>query len=290
MITRITSMHGLGDNIYQRPHVKALADQGEVYIDTSWPEIYANIGGINFIKPSTNLRTQKKSYEKSQTRWVNDVESYDRHVKFGYGGNLRSTCIPDTMKAASGVANPPPMDLPNFGESPIKSTKPIAFVRPVTERREWHNSARNPRPEYIAEAIDILCRTHFIVSVADVEDGAEWLAGSDGGASYADVRFEKGELSIRQMLALFQNSDIIVGGMGWILPGAIAAKKKALIIGGGQLGHNHIDKVTAPYIDKSLIRYALPSNPCHCVDMRHNCDKAIDNFGSWVLKCLKSFK
>ena len=285
MLTRINSMHGLGDNIYQRPFVKALAAQSDVIIDTSWPELYADIPGVRFLKPSVPLRTQQKNYEQSDTRWVKD-ERPDRVVHFGYGQNLHVLNIPETMKQCTGISNPPDMDLPDFGESPVSAHKPIAFIRPVTERREWRNSARNPKPEYISATVGALRATHYIVSVADIEGDAEWLVDGDGGVHYADLRLEKGQLSMRQMLSLLQHSDMVVGGMGFILPASIAAKRNAIIIGGGQMGHNHISRVTAPHLDTSRIHYAEPTNPCPCKDMRHDCDKTIEGFSEWLEECL----
>lgn len=279
----VQSMQGLGDNIYQRPYVKALAQQGNVYINTSWPELYADIENVHFVKPTTTLRTQKKHYDSLDIEWAQMPTHPDKAVGFGYGGGLDRTTIPATMRKASGI-NPPEMDLPQFGFD--IGDIPIAFVRPATERKEWLNKARNPNPEYIAKAVDALKDTHHIVSVADIDGTNEWKIGD----CYADSRFENGELSLTEMLGLFQAADVIVGGVGWIVPAAIAAKKHAIIIGGGQLGHNHIDRLTNAPMDLSRIHYIAPDNGCYCVNMRHDCNKEIVGFDEWLSSVLSKLK
>ena len=48
-------------------------------------------------------------------------------------------------------------------ESPVK--EPYIVVRPVCLRKEWTSDSRNPRPEYIAAAIEQLRKDFTIVSV-----------------------------------------------------------------------------------------------------------------------------
>lgn len=280
----VQSMQGLGDNIYQRPYVKALAQLGQVYINTSWPELYSDIEGVHFVKPTTTLRTQKKHYDSIDIEWEQMPSNPDKAVGFGYGGGLERTTIPATMRNSSGIVNPPDMDMPHFEFN--TNDIPIAFVRPATERKEWLNKARNPKPEYIAKAVDALKDTHHIVSVADIDGDNEWKIGD----IYADSRFENGELSLSEMLGLFQAADVIIGGVGWILPAAIAAKKHAIIIGGGQLGHNHIDRLVDPLMDLSRIHYIAPEDGCYCVNMRHDCNKEITGFDEWLSSVLTTLK
>jgi len=281
----VKSMHGLGDNIYQRPYVKALAAMGNVYIDTSWPDLYSDIENVHFVRPNTTLRTQKKHYESVDIHWGQMPTHPDKAVAFGYGGTLNSTTIPATMRKASGAANPPEMDLPAFNPWP-NIEEPIAFVRPVTERKEWMNKARNPKPEYISQAIDALKDDYHIVTVADTAADQEWMLGE----YYADTRFENGELSFSQMMGLFQASSVVVGGVGWILPASIAAKKQLILVGGGQLGHNHISRLTDDSMDLSRIHYIAPQNGCDCVNMRHDCNKEIEGFDEWLSSVLTTLK
>ena len=45
--TNLVGMHGLGDNIYQRGYVKALAERaGIVWLWTPWPQLYADLRDV----------------------------------------------------------------------------------------------------------------------------------------------------------------------------------------------------------------------------------------------------
>lgn len=68
-------------------------------------------------------------------------------------------------------------DLPSFGESAVQPDKPVAVIRPATVRKEWANPARNPDPKYLAEAARELRKHFYVVSLADLEKGEEWLVG-----------------------------------------------------------------------------------------------------------------
>jgi hypothetical protein len=149
-------------------------------------------------------------------------------------------------------------------------------VRPVTVRAEWLNIARNPRPEYVAHVAAELMRTHRVISVADLEDGKEWL---DGEAPPAHVQNHRGELDMEALLRLVASADVVVGGVGWIVPACIATNTPLFCILGGQGGHNAPSKITDPRMRLSHVRFAEPDHFCHCTDMRHGgCDKRITGF------------
>ncbi|HSV22880.1 MAG TPA: hypothetical protein VLJ17_07615, partial [Xanthobacteraceae bacterium] len=65
-------------------------------------------------------------------------------------------------------------DLPDIGPPPLSDRK-IALIRPVTVRREWANTARNPIPSYVNDIAAALMETHCVVVVADLQDDEEWL-------------------------------------------------------------------------------------------------------------------
>jgi hypothetical protein len=157
-------------------------------------------------------------------------------------------------------------------------------VRPVTVRAEWANPARNPRPEYIAAIVAALRPHYHIVNVADIADGVEWFAGEP---PYADTNYVHGELAVMDMLALLAHAALVIGGVGWIVPAALAARRPAFIVLGGQGGHNDPSKITDPRLDLSRIGFARPENFCPCTDMQHQCEKAIPDlmaqFSTWYV-------
>src|SRR5699024_9964063 len=140
----------------------------------------------------------------------------------------RNGIIPG-LTAAFGF-EPAAMDLPSYGEPLVSGD--YVLVRPVTVRAEGRAEARNPLPEYVAEAAAAArARGLSVVSVADLQPGAEWALDP---LPEADVVLPAGELDTRQLLALAQNARALIGGIGWIIPAALAANVPAWIVCGGQ--------------------------------------------------------
>ncbi len=261
----IHGMRGLGDNLFMRPFIKAVPKP--VYLDTPWPEIYAGIDGVHFIRPQTNLRTQAKNIARHTTWTMPPTRQPTRQIRYGAEG-----IIPG-MIASFGVM-PGAFDLPPLPPSP--ETGPYVVVRPATVRSEWRADTRNPDPEYIYRAVwEARLRGYRVISVADLQDGAEWLVESSDYP--ADVRYHKGELPVEQLLALVKGAAAVIGGIGWLVPAALAAKVPAWIICGGQGGFNSPKQICP---DGSTITFAVPDNFCRCKLKIHGCDKRISDYDS----------
>lgn len=258
----IHSMKGLGDNIYQRAFIKALPKP--VYLDTPWPEIYRDIPDVHFIRPQTNLRTQAKNIARHADWVMPPGRQPTRQIRYGAEGIIQG------MTASFGVM-PGEFDLPPLPPSPVEGK--YVVVRPATVRSEWRADTRNPYSEYIwRAAFEAKVRGYWIVSIADLEDGKEWL---DGDMPPADERYHKGELPVEQLLALVKGASAVIGGIGWVVPAALAAKVPAWIICGGQGGFNSPKQICP---DGSTITFAVPDNFCLCRLKQHNCDKRISNY------------
>ena len=279
----IRGMWGLGDNIYSRPFVRAAARQYELTLETPWPELYADLN-IKFVRGSRKLRTQQKNIARQQP----ETWSRTPHVwQFGIAypevatyGVVRS--LERRWSVLKVGFDPALFDLPDMGPAPIASDKPIAVVRPVTVRREWRNEARNPRPEYVAAIAAELMATHTVIAVADLAPDEEWLIGE---LPPAHRYFLAGELAVRELLALVRDADVVIGGVGWIVPAALALKVKTFVILGGHGGHNAPSKITDPRLDLSRIGFAIPEKFCQCMRHLHDCDKTIadplEQFSHW---------
>ncbi|WGZ68773.1 hypothetical protein SSARUM2_001114 [Serratia sp. K-E0102] len=267
----IRGMYGLGDSIYQRAFVRQFPG---AYIRTPWPELYADLD-VKFVKSNTLLRTQRKNEDRTWLRYVPEPTKAEVFSVFYGADELARGSIVDAMtlqfcKVAS------QFDLPSYGPSPVISDKPIAVIRPATVRREWANPARNPDPKYINEASALLKKHFYVVSLADLEEGEEWLVGD---APAADLQLHAGELSVTQILALVEHAAVVVSGLGWALPAAICYKTPVFIIQGGCGGHNAPHIVTDPEMDLSRVGWAQPDNYCMCGQMDHACSKHITGFG-----------
>jgi len=271
----IHSMRGLGDNIYQRAFVRAVG--GPLWLDTPWPELYRDIPGVRFLRPSTGLRTQSKNIELQPGDFWQTPPRRARQIRVQYG----AAGIVRGMQRSFG-RDPRAFDLPDFGMSPVSGR--YAVVRPVTVRSEWLAETRNPLPEYIAEcAAQLRDDGITVVSVADLVDGHEWALDP---LPAADVVLHHGQLRVSELLALVRGAELVVGGIGWLLPAAIAAGVPGWFICGGQGGYNAPELLTSPkFMDLSRVGFAVPDKFCRCREKRHTCDKRIENhaekFSAW---------
>ena len=271
----IHGMRGLGDNLFMRPFIKALPKP--VYLDTPWPELFRDIPDVHFVQPQTTLRTQAKNIARHSQWEVAPPRQPARHIRYGAEGIIQG------MTASFGV-EPAEFDLPPLPSSP--ETGKYVVVRPATVRSEWRADTRNPDPEYIYRAAwEARLAGYTVISVADLEEGKEWLVG---GVSFpADIEYHKGELPVEQLLALVQGASAVIGGIGWIVPACLAAKVPAWIICGGQGGYNAPELICPP---GSTITFAVPDNFCRCRLKQHGCDKRISNYDTkladWAGKAL----
>lgn len=213
--------------------------------------------------------------------------SFDRDVYLSYSGrDLETGSVVKTIERKLLPIKNPKWDLPDLGKSPVISKARIAVIRPVTVRKEWQNDARSPLPEYIAMiAADLKRRGFAVVVVAHLKTGEETLAGE---LPPHNAAFVNGEFDVRQLLALVRDAAVVIGGVGWIVPAAIALKARCFIVLGGQGGHNAPEKITDPRMDLSRIGFAIPENYCRCTDMAHECTKTIPDlmkhFNVWAIK------
>lgn len=273
----IITMNGLGDSIFQRPFIQRLIRDGhKVWVSTTWPELFSDLD-VGLVKRQTNLRTQLKNQLKSDhdvwTSWPSDA--IVSKIQYGHS-DLANGSIFGAMRKCFGV-EPLKMTLPSF-HGPIR--KPYIVVRPVTARKEWMNPARNPHPEYIERAVRKIREFGIkVVGVADLQDEEEWLVGND---FEVDIKLYRGELGVTSLLGLVENAEACIGGVGWLLPAAIAYKTPMLCILGGNGGHNHPSKVTDSTMDLSNLQWVFPDRFCGCSSMRHICDKTISHF-DWSL-------
>lgn len=270
----IEGMQGLGDNIYQRAWMRRFTQP--VYLRTPWPELYEDLPNVRFVRPLTKLRTQSKNAQRQTVYQPLRVDGSAgvKTIRYGTGG-----IIPGMTRAFG--FQPSRFDLPDFG--PRLLDRPYVLVRPVTVRAEWRADARNPLPEYVAEAAAHLRALGYaVVSVADLADGAEWALDP---LPVADYTFHAGELDVRQLMALVQHAAAVVGGIGWIVPAALAAKVPAWIVCGGQGAYN------APALicpAESSVTFAVPDKFCRCRERQHTCNKRIKNhacdFARWSVQ------
>jgi len=269
-------MQGLGDNLYQRAFISQL--KGPVWLQTPWPEIYEDLPEVRFVRAQTALRTQLRNVESQPAdRWV-APPSGAREVRVSYGPASpfdRSSFVSTVESMRRLFKVEPRWGLPE-GLPSRDLPWPYAVVRPVTVREEWRAEARNPRPEYVAEAAQELRRRgYFVVSVADLEPGKEWLVAPDPGA---DLKLHHGELGVKELMGLVDDAAVCLGPVGWLTPAALSAGVPLYTVLGGVGGINSPEGLTDPTMQLSHVGWGQPDNFCRCLSRQHACRKEIPNF------------
>lgn len=268
---------GLGDTCYARPLIRDAALQREVYLETPWPELYTDLN-VRFVRGEKGLRLQMRNvWRQPDSLWVTPPQGIES-VALGYGPiELQTNDVYGAMaaKMPMPMVTKPLWDLPDLGESPVETGgAPLALIRPVMRRLEWDNEARNPRPEYIEQISgDLKARGYATLVVCDIQVDREILA--NGVMPPCNLALTHGELSVRQLLAVMRDAAVVVGGVGWIVPAAVALKTPTFVVLGGNGGMNAPDRLLHPEMNAGHIGFASPKEMCLCMDMRHACKKEI---------------
>lgn len=275
---------GIGDTIMIRPFIRALAAREDVvYIKTPWPDLFEDFENVKCYKPDGDYRTQSKHMKTtSPSKWHTLPKRYlesDKFKMFYKGEDLIQRSIFATFEKQCPLEGTPfVFDLPAWAKKePIpeikNNGKPIAVIRPVTERAEWIAKARQPLPDYLVQISKILMDSGYhVVSVADTVPRVEWIVGNE---PYAHQKFHKGELDFRKLVSLVQQCDISVGGVGFITPMGIASGNPHMIVFGGQGRYNCLENITDYRMDLRRVGYIMPERFCRCTDLVHDCNKLI---------------
>lgn len=270
-------MLGIGDNICQRPFIKTLSKDNEIWLKTATPEIYSGIDNVHFVKSNTILRTQALHESNTPTFFEQPPCDAEKRRIFYGNRDLQFGSVYTTMRRQF-KCEPEKLDLPCYKalKLNISGNKPIALIRPTTERKEWHNASRGPLNEYIDECARFLGMAgYYVISVAHNELDKEWITHP---TPFAHTKFHQGELNLLQLFSLIEQSAIVVTGPCLIFHAALAYKKPMICLFGGNGGNNHHEKITDKSVtdlSKSLMIY--PDHFCYCQSMLHSCDKKISN-------------
>lgn len=285
----IQGMHGLGDNLHQRAIIRQLMQTYAITLETSWPSVYHDLD-IKFASRRVALRTQQKNSEREAGKF-----SAMRHgpgmrsMRIAYGGaqvlGSPSKTILEVMCNVTGTSFntadyrlPIPQAWKNeaakiIGPLPLEGvTKPWMVYRPLVVRPEWRGSAqRNADAASYAELFSRIRDDFFVISVADLEDGKEWIIGPD---AKPDLTFHRGELHFEALAALFAAADLVFTSSGFAAILAPAVGTPCISIGGGY---------EDPRCHESGAKFAPflsigPMAPCSCWTSacRKVCDKKIN--------------
>ncbi|MCC6380469.1 MAG: hypothetical protein IT519_16760 [Burkholderiales bacterium] len=293
MTTKIQGMLGLGDNLHQRALVRqVMARDRDVILETPWPSIYhdfVSAGRLHLVSRDSRLRTQAKNVQREASlgRFSGRIygqQKATRSMKVWYShADLRATgSFVRAMLANSRLdvadcdfrlpVHPQWIERANAMIARWAPSRPIMLYRPLVERTEWRGCAqRNPDHRAYAELVRAIREDYFVVSVADLQDGAEWTVGE---AIDADVTLHRGELEFETLAAVASMSALVFGAPGFAVVLGQALQRPTVCVFGGHERSAYYEAgaavARAPYLGIDPIR------ACDCFSHSHACDKRID--------------
>lgn len=282
----------MGDCLHQRAILRQLMQTRDVTLETSWPAIYHDLiaEGLRVSRRPVALRTQTKNVSReSESVKFSPLHQFTRAgMRIAYGGGqvlqvpsktiLEVMCnVTGTSYADADYTLPIPLKwfdqlqelIPDWTQ---KGPKPLLIYRPLVARAEWRGSmARNADPAAYVEIFNSIRDNFFVISVADLSDGAEWIVGPD---AKADLSFHHGELVFEALAALFSLADLVFTSSGFAaILGPAVGTPTISIVGGYEDVHCHDSGAKfAPYLAIG------PRVGCSCWTSacRKVCDKSID--------------
>lgn len=291
----VQGMHGMGDCLHQRAVLRQLMQSNSIMLETSWASMYHDLVGPNLklLRKASGLRTQTKNAQREGELFsaFNRTPSM-RSMRVAYSGAqvmatpsrtvLEAMCqVTGTDYATADYSLPVPdewLDKLNTITGRIPLHKPLLVYRPLVERPEWRGSAlRNADPASYAALLADIRDTFYIISVADLEPGKEWLVGPQ---LIADKTFHKGELDFECLAALFTLADMVFtsGGFAAILAPAVGTPCVS-VVGGYEPVTSMVSGARfAPFLAIG------PGVPCECFTSmcRRACNKQVDMLAAGI--------
>lgn len=282
----VQGMHGLGDNLHQRAVVRQLMERREVWLETPWPSVYHDLtaAGLRLVNKGSGLRTQAKNAAR-------EAGLFNRAPAPRTAGLLRVHYPPTLVRAHGSVLkamlaacrlDPRETDF----RLPVRNewldmaddwlarwgrpSKPLMIYRPLVARTEWGGAAaRNPDPAAYQALYRQIRERYFVVSIADLAPGAEWLVLDERDV---DVRLHAGEIVFEALAALFHIADLVFTAPGFpvVLSQAVGAKH-VVVFGGYERAASF--SAGRRYAAQLAIE---PIEPCDCFAHDHDCRKVID--------------
>lgn len=281
----VRGMHGLGDNLHQRAIIRELLARGrEIWLETPWPCVYHDLVGPNLhlIGKTSFLRTQKKNAVREAAAFSNSLPPPGTPVlQISYSPADVRACgsVFGAMAKACKCSPAGDFRLPVRPEWQAKAdrliaewkpSRPLMFYRPLVERSEWGGCpARNPDHAAYQKLFASIRSRYFVVSIADLEPGKEWLAT---GRETGDVVAHGGEFDFETLAALAMRSAIVFSSPGFAVILAQAVGTPVVCTFGGYENSSSFTSGArfAPYLGID------PIEPCQCFSHTHACRKAID--------------
>lgn len=272
----IKGMHGLGDNLHQRAIIRELYDSHDIYLETSWPQVYHDFPDVKFIAKGTRLRTQLKNQSRANQQY-HSIQPYNAktisiqykpHDVISLGGVLPAMIASAQTNNIDFSFEPKLEWIESAKELIGNINKPILIYRPLIVRKEWGGChSRNPDIQHYKELFEEFSKDFFVISIADLVPNVEWQVSLP---IKADLEFHKGELSFEQIAGLFHLSSLVYCSPGFSAVLARSMGKPLITVFGGYENSNSFNYGYGPYLGIDTIK------PCQCFSHNHKCNKSID--------------
>jgi len=281
----VRGMHGLGDNLHQRAVIRQLMQRNDVFLESSWVAPYHDLvaDGLKVIHKPTSLRTQTKNANREASRFYRGLmPRFGRALQVSYspeqvrneGSVLAAMCsVTGTDYATADFRMPVPAtghDHARLLLDAWQPKKPVLVYRPLVERTEWGGCAsRNPDHAAYAGILAAIRDDFFVVSLADLVPGREWMVGRP---IRADIECHAGELDFETMAGLISLSSMVYSSPGFAVILAQAVGTPVTCVFGGYENSTSFAGGArfSPYLGID------PINPCQCFSHNHACQKTID--------------
>lgn len=311
----VKTMLGMGDNLWSRPLVLALArEYSPLTLITPWPQMYVDFlkdYDIQFIRAKTSLRTAKKNI-----RTVSEELAPGVRAKFVSRDGVTANDMPlsgvnepwfrlayDPVEVSRGYNHHESMERCAAPYLNGQGVSPLDIVMKIPD--EWVGAAyelsmklidkyKNPivlvrpptvRQEWLNPARNCDPRAlQVLVDFLKKDFTLVGIASLAQGVEWLSPppikglheTFYHGEINVQTLIGL-THLWWSVGANGFLVPMALATQGSAYILFGGNYGYNAPNRLLHPGYPMGRLGYSEPDTPCvDCILPEHRCRKHID--------------
>jgi len=278
-------MHGIGDSLHERAIVRELMRAHEVWLKTSFPQLYWDlVPALHLLPLASPIAWMAKNEARCADLYTTErPPAGARVIRCAYlWPEAKSSSVLAAMSKRCGVALgdfrlPIAPAWQRKADALIASLpdRPLLVTRPlltISDRQNWGSAkaklARNPDPVAYAELFAGIRERYFVISIADAMPAREKvLLPID-----ADLEFHSGELALETVAALTARAALVYCSPCFLTVLAQAVETPQVCVFGGFEGANSF-AAGARYSPWLPIE---PEHPCACWDWSCRHDKTID--------------
>lgn len=278
----IRGMWGTGDQLHTRAVFRELMKAGDVHLESmAFAPFYDLVdhglkisriaGHAPRVRETTPFRETPLPRGASGTRMTYGRDMIHRHgsilaAQFACAG-LKMPEQPDFSLPVDEMWRPRAQRL--IGRWAMGG-KPLLIYRPIVLNTVWNCPARSPDPVAYAALFAGLRDRFFVVSLANLAEGKEWIVGQEQDV---DVKLHHDELDFETMAGLYAEADMVFANPGNATVFAQAVGTPSITVYGGHESFRTTNSVGAHLAPTLAIE---PVKPCECHDRNHDCDKRIE--------------